>query len=309
MREQLAALKLAVLYGGTSGEREVSLASADTVLGALRDGGYAPLAIDTATARWWQSLDGVDLAFNIQHGRGGEDGVTQGLLAALGVTGTGSGVLASALAMDKIRSKRLWRDAGLPTADFVELGPDTDGTALLATWGRAFVKPACEGSSLGMTRVDDASQFQAALAAAQRSGGAVLAERCIDGPEYTVAILGDAALPVIRIEAAGTFYDYEAKYRASTTAYHVPCGLAEGEVAEVQDLALAAFDVLGCGIWGRVDLMRDADGRFQLLEVNTIPGMTTHSLVPMAARAAGLSLTQLVEDILCLSLDAAGGGA
>ena len=296
--------RLLVLYGGTSGEREVSLASARTVLTALRDGGHDPQPVDTGEARWWSQLQEGDVAFNIQHGRGGEDGVTQGLLAAMGVIGTGSGVLGSALAMDKIRSKQLWRDAGLPTAEFAVVDAATDAAALLDAWGSAFIKPACEGSSLGMTRVADAAEFSAALRTARRQDTRVLAERFIDGPEYTVAILGDATLPAIRIEAQGDFYDYHAKYRSDSTRYHIPCGLAPREERELAALSLEAFTALGCSVWGRVDVMRGGDGAFQLLEVNTIPGMTDHSLVPMAARAAGLSLVQLVERIVTLSMAA-----
>ena len=293
---------LAVLFGGRSGEREVSLASARTVIGALRDGGYAPREDDTAQSRWWDTLGGVDIAFNIQHGRGGEDGVTRAVLDELGVLCSGSGVLGSALAMDKLRSKQLWRGAGLPTADFLEVSDSTDYRAVLDAWGSAFIKPACEGSSLGMAHVSDAAAFAEAVHTARQCGDAVLAERFIDGPEYTVAILGGQALPAIRIAVESGFYDYQAKYHSEATRYHVPCGLSAADESQLAELALAAFGALDCSVWGRVDLMRDADGTFQLLEVNTIPGMTDHSLVPMAAKAAGLSLTALVERILELSL-------
>ena len=305
-RDALKTLALAVLYGGRSGERDVSLASADTVLTALREGGYAPRAIDTGKARWWHELDGIELAFNIQHGTGGEDGVTQGLLEAMGIVGTGSGVLGSALAMDKRRCKQLWRAAGLPTADFAIVDATTDLQPLLDAWGGLFVKPAREGSSLGMARICDAEEGRAAVVAALRHDSVVIAERLIDGPEYTVAVLGDRTLPPIHIVAAGSFYDYHAKYRADTTRYHIPCGLEAGDEDALRALALAAFREVDARVWGRVDVMRDRDGAFQLLEVNTVPGMTDHSLVPMAARADGMTVLELLEEILWLSWCAAG---
>lgn len=308
-RDELLNIPIAVLFGGRSGERDVSLASAATVLEALRDGGYAPRAIDTGDARWWHALDGIDLAFNIQHGPGGEDGVTQGLLESMGVVGTGSGVLGSALAMDKRRCKQLWRAAGLSTPDFAVVDAQTDLQPLLDRWGGLFVKPAREGSSLGMARVTDAQLGCEAVAAALCHDSVVIAEQLIEGPEYTVAILGERTLPPIRIVAAGTFYDYEAKYRASTTRYHIPCGLDASDEAQLRGLALAAFREVDARVWGRVDVMRDRDGIFQLLEVNTVPGMTGHSLVPMAARADGMTVLELLEQILWLSWCAAGRAA
>lgn len=302
----LKRLKMAVLFGGTSGEREVSMGSADTVVTTLRAGGYEPVVLDTAKALWWESLKGVDIAFNIQHGVGGEDGAIQGLLASMGIVGTGSDVLGSALAMDKLRSKQLWCALGLPTPEFVRITADTDSTALLSSWGGAFIKPAAEGSSLGMARVDSAEGFSLAYESAAQFAGPVMAEQLIDGPEYTVAILGDRALPPIHIEAAREFYDYEAKYQANDTRYHIPSGLSPNDEDLLCRLALDAFDALGCSVWGRVDLMRDGAGQFQLLEVNTVPGMTDHSLVPMAATAAGLSLLELLEEVLLLSWSASG---
>jgi D-alanine-D-alanine ligase len=305
-RAQLQSLQIAVLFGGTSGERDVSLASARSVIDTLREGGYVPREIDTGAATWWQQLEGVDLAFNIQHGAGGEDGVTQGLLQALGVVGTGSNVLGSALAMDKLRSKQLWRALNLPTADFCLIDSHTDAAALLEKWGAAFIKPVSEGSSLGMARADSVEAFTAAYTEATRHGTEVLAECEVSGPEYTVAILGERALPPIRIEVAHEFYDYAAKYHVDTTAYHIPCGLDAAEEAALCELSLAAFAALGCSVWGRVDVMRDSAGNFQLLEVNTVPGMTDHSLVPMAAAAAGLSPLDLLEEIMARSWLAAG---
>lgn len=303
-RSVLNELRIAVLFGGHSAERDVSVASSKTVLQALHDSGYQPLAVDTGEVRWWAALDRVDLALNIQHGSGGEDGVTQGLLQSMGVVGTGSSVLGSAIAMDKLRSKQLWVATGLPTADFARIDAATDFAELASRWGKAFIKPAQEGSSLGMSCVQSAQEYAAAYAQAARYDTSVIAERFIDGPEYTVAILGDRALPAIRIEAAHEFYDYDAKYLADSTRYHVPCGLDPAQEDTLGQLALRAFAVLGCSVWGRVDVMRDAEGGFMLLEANTIPGMTDHSLVPMAAKAAGLSLPELVEEILYLSWQA-----
>jgi len=309
MIAELEGLSLALLYGGRSAEREVSLASAAAVREALHAGGYRPRDIDTGESRWWQQLDGVKLALNMQHGRGGEDGQTQGLLGAMGIPCSGSGVLASALAMDKVRSKRLWQSLGLPTAEFSVVDREFDAAAALADWGGLFIKPAREGSSVGSGCVRDLEQLPAVLDSARRCGGEILAERLIDGPEYTVAILGDRALAPIRIEADTGFYDYNAKYHSDSTRYLIPCGLAEREIAELQDLSLAAFRALGCAVWGRVDLMRDSRGRLLLLEVNTVPGMTSHSLVPKAAAAEGIGMTALLEEILRLSLAQAGDGA
>ena len=308
-RALLESLGLAVLYGGASAERAVSLDSGRAVSAALRGGGYEPALIDTAEPDWWQRLAGVDLAFNAQHGPGGEDGVTQGLLDALGVVGTGSGVLGSALAMDKLRCKQIWSALGLPTPEFEVVDESTDAGALLSAWGGAFIKPAREGSSVGMSPARTADAFAAAVERAVAFDRRVLAERLVQGPEYTVAILGERALPPIRIVAAGEFYDYEAKYQVDTTQYRIPCGLEAGAQQALGDLACTAFRALDCSIWGRVDVMRDADGAFQILEVNTVPGMTGHSLVPMAARAAGLDMLELVEEVLCLSWQAARGGA
>jgi D-alanine-D-alanine ligase len=311
--DHLHTLQLAVLFGGTSGEREVSLASARTVLDTLNAGGYAPRAVDTGEPAWWENLVGVDMAFNIQHGVGGEDGVTQGLLQSMGIVGTGSDVLGSALAMDKLRSKQIWRALELPTAQFTRVDAHTDAEALIKAWGAAFIKPCMEGSSLGMTRVDSPEAFWVACRSAAIYGDQILAEQFIDGPEYTVAILGDRALPPIHIESARGFYDYEAKYKVNSTRYNIPCGLGRDDEQVLCKLALDAFAALGCSVWGRVDVMRDRGGNFQILEVNTVPGMTDHSLVPMAAKAAKMSLLTLLEEILMLSWSAqrtnAGGDA
>jgi D-alanine-D-alanine ligase len=292
---------VAVLLGGTSAEREVSLQSGATVIAALEARGYRVRPVDPADSDWIARLQGIAFAFNALHGPGGEDGCMQGALDALGVPYTGSGVLGSALAMDKMRSKQLWQGIGVATGGFVTLHADTDWTAVMERFGKVFVKPAGEGSSVGMASADSADALREAYQGAAGYSGEVLAEQFIDGPEYTVAILGDEALPSIRMETDNEFYDYEAKYLSDDTRYHCPSGLDPVEERQLAQLALRAFKSLDCRVWGRVDLMRDADGSFYVLEVNTIPGMTSHSLVPMAARAAGLDVPALVERIVELS--------
>jgi D-alanine-D-alanine ligase len=302
------AMNIAVLLGGTSAEREVSLQSGATVLTALAEAGHQVRPVDPVEADWQQQLAGVDCAFIALHGPGGEDGCIQGALDFMGVPYTGSGVLGSALAMDKQRSKQLWQGIGLPTAGFTMLSADTDWDAVIADYGKVFVKPACEGSSIGMAPADNSQQLALAYEAAKPYAGTVLAERFIRGSEYTVGILGDQALPSICMETDNEFYDYEAKYISQETRYHCPSGLDEAEEAELAKLALWAFRSLGCDGWGRVDAMRDADGTFYVLEVNTSPGMTSHSLVPMAALAVGLELPQLVQAIVELSMEARDHG-
>ncbi|TCO76194.1 D-alanine--D-alanine ligase [Chromatocurvus halotolerans] len=293
---------VALLQGGCSAEREVSLNSGATVQAALDAAGFRVRVVDPAVKGWIDQLAGADFVFNILHGPGGEDGSMQGLLEHLGVPYSGSAVLGSALAMDKLRSKQLWRGQGLPTADFVELHEDSHWQGVIDQLGKVFVKPVAEGSSIGMTPAADADALAAAYGIAARHGQRVLAERFIKGPEYTISILGERALPVIRLVPAGEFYDYEAKYLSDDTRYHIPCGLSEDEEQALGALALRAFHALDCAIWGRIDVMRDAAGNFMLLEANTIPGMTSHSLVPMAARAAGIGIEDLVTQIMGLSL-------
>ena len=294
---------IAVLLGGKSAEREVSLQSGRTVIDALQSLGLEVRAVDTAEADWVAQLAGIKTAFIALHGPGGEDGSMQGALQALGIAYTGSRVLGSALAMDKLRSKQLWQGIGLATGGFVQLADDSDWQQLIDRFGKVFVKPAQEGSSIGMGSASDAATLESAYREASRYGSTVLAEQFIAGPEYTVAILGDQVLPAIRLETDNEFYDYQAKYLSDDTRYHCPCGLSEAEEAEMGRLALWAFRSLGCAVWGRVDIMRDAAGRFYVLEVNTVPGMTSHSLVPMAAAAAGLDIASLVGRILTLSLE------
>jgi D-alanine-D-alanine ligase len=305
--EDLKRGSIAVLLGGTSSEREVSLQSGATVIAALEALGYQVDAIDPAQADWGTAIASASFVFNALHGPGGEDGVIQGAMEAMGIAYSGSGVLGSALAMDKKRSKQLWLGIGLPTRSFVTLADSTDWQGVIDTYGKVFVKPACEGSSIGMSCASSAAQLQKAFEQAAAYPGEVIAEQFIDGPEYTVAVLGGDSLPSIRMETPNDFYDYEAKYLSDETLYHCPSGLGRAEEAELSQLALAAFQSLGCEAWGRVDFMRDADGRFYILEVNTIPGMTSHSLVPMAAAATGMDIEALVERIVAHSLEVRHG--
>jgi len=297
--------RVAVLLGGTSSEREVSLDSGRNVLEALRTRGVDAQPVDgipaLAQALAEQSFDRV---FNILHGHngGGEDGIVQGLMEAFGVPYTGSDVLGSALSMDKVRTKQVWLSLGLPTPRYVRLsrgsGSDTVHAAARELGLPVIVKPANEGSSVGVSRVFEEAQLDEAVALAARYDGELLMEQLIEGDELTVAILGDIALPSIRIVPKGQWYDYNAKYIAEDTQYLCP-GL-EGEAeAEIGRIALAAFQAAGCRGWGRVDVMRDrASGKFFLLEVNTAPGMTSHSLVPKAARQLGIDFESLVWRVL-----------
>ncbi len=301
--------RVAVVMGGSSAEREVSLDSGRNVLEALRARGVDAQPVDGIPAL----LDalragGFARVFNILHGQhgGGEDGVLQGALEALNVPYTGSGVLGSALSMDKPRSKRVWQSLGLPTPKFVALPRGADpgsspGQAVHAAAKQVgfplIVKPACEGSSVGVTRVFEESQLDQAVELAAKYPGDLLMETLIEGDELTVAILGRQVLPSIHIVPKGAFYDYNAKYIAEDTLYLCP-GLEGDAETELRALALAAFDALGCTGWGRVDVMRDRAGRNWLLEVNTAPGMTSHSLVPKAAKAAGIDYQQLCWRVL-----------
>ena len=296
--------KVAVLFGGTSAEREISLKSGHAVLAALQSRGVDAHAFDPA-ARALADLrrDGFDRVFLILHGRGGEDGTIQGALELLGIPYTGSGVMASAVGMDKWRTKLLWHGAGLPVPDYVLLTADTDFAAVERQLGLPlFVKPANEGSSVGITKVKRPGTLAAAYREAARHDPLVLAERFVGGGEFTVAMLGEGdefrALPVVKIEPATEFYDYEAKYFRDDTRYLCPSGLAPALEAEMQTLARRAFTVLGCRGWGRVDVLLDSDARPYLLEINTAPGMTDHSLVPMAARAAGIDFPELCLKVL-----------
>lgn len=295
--------KVAVLLGGRSAEREVSLKSGSAVLAALRERGVDAHPVDPGPdVLEVLAGGGYHRAFVILHGRGGEDGVIQGALDTLGLPYTGSGVLGSALGMDKYRCKLVWRGLGLPTPEFTVMRREADLPSAAGIGFPLMMKPAHEGSSIGMTKVDNPDQLRSAWIAASRYDELVLAERWIVGAEYTCAILGGEALPLIRLETPRTFYDYEAKYSATTTQYHCPSGLDKTQEEHLQTMAADAFAAIGGRGWGRVDLMVDLDGQPWLLEVNTAPGMTDHSLVPMAARARGIGFDELVWRILEMTL-------
>lgn len=298
--------KVAVLMGGWSSERVVSLNSGQAVLDALLASGIDAHGIDVRRETVIQELQSgqFDRVFNILHGPGGEDGVMQGILEVMNIPYTGSGVLASALTMDKLRTKQMLVSQSLATPAYMVLDEDTDFEYVIASLGLPLiVKPVLEGSSIGLTRVDEAEQLAAAWQTASQFKGAVIAEQWIEGKEYTVAILGQQALPVICLETPRAFYDYEAKYQTNDTQYICPCGLDEKEEAQLQRLAMAAFNGLGVKGWGRVDILCDQQGQPFVIELNTVPGMTDHSLVPMAAKAAGIDFNQLVVKILETSLE------
>ncbi|MBU3736901.1 MAG: D-alanine--D-alanine ligase [Methylobacterium sp.] len=304
--------KVAVLLGGKSAEREVSLKSGGAVLAALQRSGVDAHAFDPAQ-RPLHDLEGYDRAFISLHGRHGEDGTIQGALELMGIPYTGSGVMASAVGMDKWRTKLLWQAAGIATLPFERVTADSDFDAIEQRLGLPlFVKPANEGSSIGISKVKQAGGLRAAYAEAAQYDDLVLAERFAGGGEYTVSILGERALPIIRIVPANEFYDYEAKYLRDDTRYLCPCGLPAAQEAQIQAEALAAFRIMGGTGWGRVDFLMDDAGRHYFLEVNTSPGMTDHSLVPMAARAAGIGFDALVLQILesatARAADTDGGG-
>ncbi|MBK5143305.1 D-alanine--D-alanine ligase [Budviciaceae bacterium BWR-B9] len=299
--------KVAVLLGGTSAERDVSLNSGAAVLAGLREAGVDAHPIDPKMYPVAQlKADGFDKVFIALHGRGGEDGTLQGLLEFLGLPYTGSGVMASALTMDKLRTKLLWQGSNLPVSPYVALNAEqlaqVDTDAIIKQLGLPLiVKPSSEGSSVGMSKVNAETELLPALKEAFKHDTSVLIEKWLSGPEFTVAILGDEVLPSIRIQPAGVFYDYQAKYISDDTQYFCPSGLSDELESQIRALAAAAYKAVGCRGWGRVDVMQDSDGQFYLLEVNTAPGMTNHSLVPMAARQHGLSFSQLVVKILALA--------
>jgi D-alanine-D-alanine ligase len=296
--------KVAVLFGGTSAEREVSLKSGRAVLAALQGEGVDAHAFDPAE-RPLEDLkrEGYASAFIALHGRGGEDGSVQGALDLLGIPYTGSDILASALAMDKWRTKLVWQAAGLPVADYVILDADSDFAAAERRLGLPiFVKPANEGSSIGISKVKVAGGLKAAYEEAAKYDSIVMAEAFLAGGEYTVGILGSGksarALPPIRIVPTTEFYDFDAKYLRDDTQYRIPCGLSEAEIKAMQEMALRAYAVIGGRGWARIDVMLDAEGKQYCLEANTAPGMTDHSLVPMAAKAANISFPELVVSLL-----------
>jgi D-alanine-D-alanine ligase len=295
--------KVAVLLGGKSAEREVSLKSGNAVLAALKRRGVDAHPFDPAERELGElKKEGFTCVFIALHGGYGEDGTLQGALELMGMPYTGSGVLASSLAMDKWRTKLIWQAVGLPVPDYALLDGNSDFAAVEARLGLPlFVKPAREGSSIGISKVKTHGGLRAAFDEAAKHDPLVIAESFVGGGEYTVAILGAAVLPIIKIEPTGEFYDYEAKYLRDDTRYLCPCGLAPEQEKRIQEQAQKAFAAIGGNGWGRVDFLMDSAGNPYFLEANTAPGMTDHSLVPMAARAAGMSFEDLVVRILELA--------
>lgn len=292
--------KVAVLMGGLSAEREVSLKSGNAVLSALQSQGVDAHGIDVGKDILQVLGQGnFDRVFIVLHGRGGEDGTIQGALEILGLPYTGSGVMASAIGMDKLKTKQLWQGQNLPTPAYRVLDAETDIDDVVAELGLPMiVKPSHEGSSIGITKVNSKDQLRSAWEDAEKLDREVIAESWVEGKEYTASILGDQVLPLIRLETPHEIYDYEAKYNVDTTRYHCPCGLEDYVEEELGRLAMKAFNAVGACGWGRVDFFLDTDGMPWLIEVNTIPGMTDHSLVPMAAKVAGISFDELVMRIL-----------
>ncbi len=287
--------------GGRSAEREISLRSGAAVLKALQSAGVDAHGVDSAAPDLHKQLldSGFACAFIALHGRGGEDGVMQGLLETAGLPYTGSGVLGSALGMDKLRTKQVWQSAGIPTPAFRHLGTAAEVMQARDTLQYpVIVKPVLEGSSIGISKVDAADELLTAWELAASYDSNVLVEQWVNGSEYTAGILGDEALPLIKLETPNVFYDFAAKYQADTTRYLVPCGLDAAREAELQALSMAAFRAVGASGWGRVDFMLDESGQPWFIEVNTVPGLTDHSLVPMAAKARGVDFEQLVLRIL-----------
>jgi D-alanine-D-alanine ligase len=308
----LLAEKIAVLYGGTSAEREVSLRSGEAIAKGLTQAGFNAVLIDTKQSDLAAlRSQNIDRAFIALHGRGGEDGCVQGALEYMGIPYTGSDVLGSALSMDKIRCKQIWQSIGLPTAAFTivekETFTESEASKILAELGgKVMVKPANEGSSIGMAKAENTNELIRALTEAFGFDEQILLEAWIEGPDYTVSILGEQALPVIHMETPRDFYDYEAKYQSNSTKYHCPCHLSASDELALQTLSLKAFKSTGAKGWGRVDVMRNGQGDWQLLEVNTVPGMTETSLVPKSAKVFGLDFSQLVTRIIELSLSTKG---
>ncbi|MGR3807516.1 D-alanine--D-alanine ligase [Pasteurella testudinis] len=300
--------KIAVLYGGTSAEREVSLNSGRAVLEALQNQGFNAHGVDPKEIGLEQlKLQGFERAFNILHGRGGEDGTVQGVLEFLGIPYTGCGLLSSSLTMDKMRTKMLWKGFGLPVTEMEVVTKsnfaDFDAQRIVARLGLPLmVKPSLEGSSVGLTKVKCGDDLQSAVEYAFQYDETVLIEEWLAGEEYSVPVLDGEVLPAIRIVPQGEFYDYDAKYISDETQYFCPSGLSDEREQELKNLVKLAYDSVGCRGWSRVDVMTDGEGRFNLVEVNTTPGMTSHSLFPMAAKVKGYSFEQLVVKILELSV-------
>jgi D-alanine-D-alanine ligase len=295
--------KVAVLMGGLSAEREISLLSGNAVLDALKNRGVDAHGIDVDENIVRRLVDeNYQRAFIVLHGRGGEDGTMQGLLELMSVPYTGSGVMASSLAMDKLKTKQIWMAMGLPTPDFCILDSEQSCQQALENLGLPLIiKPVLEGSSIGMSKVEGEEELIPAWQKAQQCGGTVIAEKWIVGDEYTAAMLDDQVLPMIKLKTTHKFYDYDAKYEADDTQYICPCGLPEKQEEKYAELTTTAFNAIGASSWGRVDFMVDQHGQPWLIEANTVPGMTSHSLVPMAAKQAGLSFEELVVRILSLA--------
>lgn len=295
---------VAVLFGGESSEREVSLKSGESVIKAFSSLGQDVIGLDVKTSELARAIveNNIKHCFIALHGGDGEDGTVQAILRSLGVTFTGSDTLGCAIAMDKQRSKLIWQAAGIETADFLIVDEHSSWSDVEATLGaKMMIKPANEGSSIGMSVVISEQSFNDAMAVALQFDSQIIAEKWIEGNEYTVAIVGGATLPIVRLKTDNSFYDYKAKYQSNDTQYIIPCGLNATEEKNIQAVALKAFELLGCKGWGRIDVMTDNDG-FYLLEANTSPGMTDHSLVPMAAAAEDYDFPALVAKIFNLSL-------
>lgn len=309
MSKTLKQEKIAVLLGGTSAEREVSLNSGTAVLNALRKQGYDAHPIDPKTFPVATLKEqGFDRVFNILHGRGGEDGTMQGLLEQIGIPYTGCGVMTSALTMDKMRTKMLWKAFGLPVAEMeivtVENRANLNPESVVKKLGLPLmVKPSLEGSSVGLTKVKTMEELESAVDFALKFDRTVLIEEWLAGDEFTVPVLDGEVLPSIKIVPEGEFYDYDAKYISDNTQYFCPAGLSDAREQELRRLVKQAYDVVGCRGWSRIDVMADAEGKFRLVEVNTNPGMTSHSLFPKSAATVGYSFEQLVEKILELSAE------
>lgn len=297
--------RVAVLMGGDSAEREISLKSGLAVFEALKRQGVNVVAVDVKESPI-TALAGkkIDRVFNVIHGRGGEDGVLQGVLEVLNLPYTGSGVIASALTMDKLRTKLCWKGAGLNTPKWFVLSTEQEIDICIESLGfPVIVKPAQEGSSIGMSKANNKGELKKSLRVADNYQCDVLVEAWVKGEEYTVAVLDGEALPVIRLETENEFYDFEAKYQSNSTQYHCPCGLVEAQEEALKKLAIEACKVVNVKGWGRVDVFIDEQGEAQLIEVNTVPGMTDHSLVPMAAKATGCEFDELVWRILETTVD------
>lgn len=297
--------RIAVLFGGESSEREVSLNSGKAVIAAFSALNIDVVPIDVKIISLHEQLflHEIKHCFIALHGGSGEDGTVQALLASLGISYTGSDLTACAIAMDKAKTKLLWAGSEIPTANFMSVRDADNWLSVSEKIGKKFmIKPSNEGSSIGMSIVDDAVSFNIAMEKTRQFKSEVIAERWINGPEFTVAILAGEALPMIRMETDNSFYDYEAKYASNSTRYICPCGLDKSTEEMIKAKALEAFNILGCSGWGRIDVMIDEDQCFYFLEANTVPGMTAHSLVPMAAKQVGKSFETLVAEILLLSM-------